>query len=132
MTSIRISIQGQTLIAQLADNPTAHDLADQLPLTLTFRDFNSVEKIADLPRPLTSEGVPAGADPDVNDIGYYAPTGTSSSTTATLVTGTGSFVSVSSTPISASSSDSPTASTSPSSGPDQSTACHIRPQTRKC
>ena len=49
--------------------------ADQLPLTLTFRDFNGVEKIADLPRPLTTAGVPAGADPDVNDIGYYAPSG---------------------------------------------------------
>ena len=75
MTSVRISVQGQTLTAQLADNPTAHDLVDQLPLTLTFRDFNGVEKIADLPRPLTTAGVPAGADPDVNDIGYYAPSG---------------------------------------------------------
>ena len=75
MTSIRISVEGQTLTAQLADNPTAHDLADQLPLTLTFRDFNGVEKIANLPRPLTTAGVPAGADPDVNDIGYYAPSG---------------------------------------------------------
>jgi len=75
MTSVRISVEGQTLTAQLADNPTAHDLVDQLPLTLTFRDFNGVEKIADLPRPLTTAGVPAGADPDVNDIGYYAPSG---------------------------------------------------------
>ena len=75
MTSVRISVEGQMLTAQLADNPTAHDLVDQLPLTLTFRDFNSVEKIADLPRPLNTAGVPAGSDPDVNDIGYYAPSG---------------------------------------------------------
>ena len=75
MTCVRISVEGQMLTAQLADNPTAHDLVDQLPLTLTFRDFNGVEKIADLPRPLTTAGVPAGADPDVNDIGYYAPSG---------------------------------------------------------
>jgi hypothetical protein len=40
---------------------------------LRFRDFNRVEKIAELPRPLTMEGVPAGADPEINDIGYYAP-----------------------------------------------------------
>ena len=45
----------------------------QLPLTLTFRDFNRVEKIADLPRPLSTEGVPPGADPDIRDIGYYSP-----------------------------------------------------------
>jgi hypothetical protein len=35
-----------TFTAQLADNPTARDLADQLPLTLRIRDFNRVEKIA--------------------------------------------------------------------------------------
>jgi len=75
MTSVRISLESQTFTAQLADNPTARDLVDQLPLTLTFRDFNGVEKVADLPRPLTTAGVPAGADPDINDIGYYAPSG---------------------------------------------------------
>ena len=75
MTSVRITVEGQTLTASLTDNPTARDLVDQLPLTLTFRDFNGVEKIANLPRPLTTAGVPAGADPEVNDIGYYAPSG---------------------------------------------------------
>ena len=75
MTTIRVTVEGQTRTAQLADNPTARALADQLPLTLNFRDFNRVEKIAKLPRPLTTTGVPAGADPDINDIGYYAPSG---------------------------------------------------------
>jgi len=56
-------------------NPTARALLDQLPLTLAFRDFNRVEKIAKLPKPLTTESVPVGADPDINDIGYYAPSG---------------------------------------------------------
>jgi hypothetical protein len=73
MTTIRITIDDRWITAQLADNPTAQDLADQLPLTLTFRDLNSVEKIAELPRPLTTEGVPEGDDPDIADIGYYAP-----------------------------------------------------------
>ena len=63
------------ITARLADNPTAHDLAAQLPLTLTFKDFNQVEKIAKLPRPLSMEGAPAGDDPDIRDIGYYAPSG---------------------------------------------------------
>jgi hypothetical protein len=73
VTTIRITVAGQPITAELADNPTAQDLASQLPLTLSIRDFNGVEKIASLPRPLTMAGVPAGADPDINDIGYYAP-----------------------------------------------------------
>ena len=72
-TTVRITVADQTITTELADNPTAQDLTDQLPLTLTFRDFNRVEKIAELPRPLTMDGVPAGDDPDINDIGYYAP-----------------------------------------------------------
>ena len=75
VTTIRITVAGQTRTAQLADNPTARALLDQLPLTLAFRDFNRVEKIAKLPKPLATERVPAGADPDINDIGYYAPSG---------------------------------------------------------
>jgi hypothetical protein len=73
VTTIRITVSGQSITAQLADNPTGQDLAAQLPLTLSIRDFNRVEKIADLPRPLTTDGVPAGDDPDINDVGYYAP-----------------------------------------------------------
>ena len=72
---ITITIGGRAYPAALADNHAARDLAAQLPLTLTFRDYNRVEKIAALPRPLDTRGVPAGADPEVNDLGYYAPTG---------------------------------------------------------
>src|SRR4051812_3310465 len=48
VTTVRISLGDRTFMAQLADNPTARDLVDQLPLTLRFRDFNRVEKIAEL------------------------------------------------------------------------------------
>jgi hypothetical protein len=75
VTDVQITVNDQSFTAQLADNPTARDLVDQLPLTLRFRDFNRVEKIAKLPKPLTMEGVPAGDDPEINDIGYYAPSG---------------------------------------------------------
>jgi hypothetical protein len=98
VTDIRITVDDQSFTAQLADNPTARDLIDQLPLTLRFGDFNNVEKIARLPRPLTMEGVPAGDDPDINDIGYYAPSGDLVSTTAMSVTGTASYGLVDSTP----------------------------------
>lgn len=73
VTRITIQIGADTYAATLADNPTARDLASQLPLTLTFKDLNRVEKIAPLPRPLTTTGVPAGADPHIDDIGYYRP-----------------------------------------------------------
>jgi hypothetical protein len=44
-------VADQTITAQLHDNPTAHDLIDQLPLTLTFQDLNHVEKVTELHRP---------------------------------------------------------------------------------
>ena len=75
VATIRITVDDQVITAQLADNPTAQDLAAQLPLTLNIRDFNRLEKVAKLPRPLTMEGVPAGDDPEINDLGYYAPSG---------------------------------------------------------
>jgi hypothetical protein len=72
---LKITIADTVITARLADNATARDLAAQLPLTLAFKDFNQVEKIAKLPRPLSMEGIPAGDDPDIGDIGYYAPSG---------------------------------------------------------
>jgi hypothetical protein len=74
VTTLRILVAGQTVTAELNDTPTAQDLARQLPLTITLDDFNNVEKVGALHQPLTMNGVPAGADPDINDIGYYAPT----------------------------------------------------------
>ena len=74
-TPIRVIIEDTVLTGRLWDNATARDLIAQLPLTLTFRDFNSVEKIAQLPRKLSMDGVPAGDDPLPHDIGYYNPSG---------------------------------------------------------
>lgn len=72
---ITITIGDRVLQAHLWDNPTANDLADQLPLTLTFDDYGGVEKTGALPRPLTMTGVPRGDDPEPFDIGYYQPGG---------------------------------------------------------
>jgi hypothetical protein len=74
-TLVSITLAAAVITARLTDNATARDLAEQLPLTLTFKDFNQVEKIAKLPRSLSMDGVPAGDDPDIGDIGYYAPSG---------------------------------------------------------
>ena len=73
MTTVRITVGGETVTGELNDTPTAQDLARQLPLSITLDDLNGVEKVGELPQPLTMAGVPAGADPEVNDIGYYRP-----------------------------------------------------------
>jgi hypothetical protein len=74
-TPIRVTVGDTELTARLDGNATARDLAAQLPLTLTFRDHNSVEKTAPLPRVLSIEGAPEGHDPAAGDIGYWAPDG---------------------------------------------------------
>jgi hypothetical protein len=73
VTAVRVHVGGQAFTAELYDNPTAHDLAARLPLTLRVDDLNGVEKTGRLPFSLTTDGVPRGADPEVNEIGYYAP-----------------------------------------------------------
>jgi hypothetical protein len=74
-TPIRITFGDTELTARLHDNATARDLAAQLPLTLTFRDHNNVEKTAPLPRELSLDGAPEGHDPAAGDLGYWAPDG---------------------------------------------------------
>jgi hypothetical protein len=74
-TRIRIAFGETELTARLHDSATARDLAAQLPLTLTFRDHNNVEKTAPLPRELSLDGAPEGHDPAAGDIGYWAPDG---------------------------------------------------------
>lgn len=74
-TPIRIAFGDTQLTGRLADNATARDLADQLPLTLRFGDHNNVEKTAPLPRELSLDGAPDGHDPAAGDIGYWAPGG---------------------------------------------------------
>ena len=75
VTPVRISFGDTELTARLHDNATARDLAAQLPLTLTFRDHNNVEKTAPLPRELPLGGAPEGHDPATGDISYWAPGG---------------------------------------------------------
>jgi hypothetical protein len=72
---INLKFPDNTLTATLYDTPTARGFAAMLPLTLTLEDYSKTEKISDLPRKLTKEGAPAGADPSVGDIAYYAPWG---------------------------------------------------------
>jgi hypothetical protein len=72
-TSIRVVVGDRAYAAELYANPTARDLADQLPLTVAFDDLHGLEKTGPLPRALTTDGAPRGSDPEVGEIGYYAP-----------------------------------------------------------
>ena len=72
---IRINIDGTTAAAVLDDNAVARDLSSLLPLSLTLADYADSEKIAYLPRKLSTKDAPAGSDASVGDIAYYAPWG---------------------------------------------------------
>ena len=70
--NIQIMIGDQTFAATLRDSPAVHDLVAQLPVTVEMVDHGGVEKTGPLPGPLSLNGQPEGADPDVGDVGYYA------------------------------------------------------------
>lgn len=70
---IQITIGDQRFQATLHDSAASRDLIAQVPLTVEMVDHGSVEKTGPLPSPLSLDGQPDGADPDVGDVGYYAP-----------------------------------------------------------
>jgi hypothetical protein len=72
---IRLTINGKAISATLITNGAATDFLSLLPLTLTLEDYAATEKIAYLPRKLSTAGAPSGSDPSVGDIAYYAPWG---------------------------------------------------------
>ena len=70
---IEIAIGGDRFTATLEDSAAAGDLLDQLPVTVEMVDHGGVETTGPLPKALSLDGQPGGADPDVGDVGYYAP-----------------------------------------------------------
>jgi len=72
---IRIIVEGTALSATLDDSAAGRDFASLLPMELTLSDYHGIEKIADLPRRLSTEGAPEGIDPEIGDITYFAPWG---------------------------------------------------------
>ena len=72
-TPITIDVGDETVTGTLSSNATARSLIQQLPLTLSFRDYGGQEKIAELPEALSLDGVPAGDSAEPLTIGYYAP-----------------------------------------------------------
>lgn len=72
---IRMTMAGKIITASLEESDSARDFFAMLPLTLPFEDYAETEKIAYLPRKLTTQTAPEGIDPQVGDIAYYAPWG---------------------------------------------------------
>ena len=73
--NIRMTMAGQIITASLEESDSARDFFAMLPLTLPLEDYAETEKIAYLPRKLTTQGAPKGIDPNVGDICYYTPWG---------------------------------------------------------
>lgn len=73
---VRFVIGSTTLLATLDDSAAGRDFLAMLPLTLSMKDFAGREKISgSLSKVLDQHGAPAGYDPSVGDITYYAPWG---------------------------------------------------------
>ena len=73
---IRIAVDGAVIATGLLDdNASARDFAALLPLDLLLSDYEATEKIADLPRRLSTVGAPTSCTPSAGDIAYYAPWG---------------------------------------------------------
>lgn len=70
---IEIRVAGERFAATVDDTPAGRDLLAQLPQTIEMTDHGGVEKTGPLQAPLSLYGQPDGADPDVGDLGYYAP-----------------------------------------------------------
>lgn len=75
MTTIRVIVGETVLNATLDDSPAGQDFAALLPLDLTLSDYHGIEKVADLPRKLNTDGMPRSYAASTGDITYYAPWG---------------------------------------------------------
>lgn len=72
---IKLTFNSEEVIIKMRDNPASKDFLSLLPLTLTFEDYASAEKISYLSRKLSLEDAPTGSDPAPGDLTLYAPWG---------------------------------------------------------
>jgi hypothetical protein len=75
MKKIKITIGQKTATAILYDNASSRDFAAMLPLEMHLEDYNSKEKISNLPKKLSITDALQGFDPSIGDLTYYAPWG---------------------------------------------------------
>lgn len=68
-------VDGQRLPVTLRSEPSANDLYSRLPVTLTFKDFSGMEKIAYFDKRLDETGQKVGCHPLAGDLCVYQPWG---------------------------------------------------------
>ena len=73
--TIEMIIGEQAFTIELLEHDAARAFADRLPMTLTFENFGSTERIAYLKQPLTIGSAPTATDPKLGDLAYYIPWG---------------------------------------------------------
>ena len=72
---VKLTIGEAVLYATLEDNSASRSLLAQLPLSLSFSDYNGTEKIAYPDEVLDVSDAPDSCDPDVGTLAYYQPWG---------------------------------------------------------
>lgn len=72
---LTMTVNGMEYAISLEDNAAARSLLAQLPLDLTFEDFNGTEKIAYPPEGLDIADSPTRCDPAQGTLAYYVPWG---------------------------------------------------------
>lgn len=73
---IQLTVDGAVVAtATLEGHASARDFVALLPLTLKLEDYAATEKIAVLPRPLTTNEPIAACMPSAGDVSFYAPWG---------------------------------------------------------
>lgn len=72
---VSVKVNGQEATLVLLDKPASRALLERLPVTVTFEDFNNVEKIGYLPEALKLAEGPEGHAPAVGDFCIYGPWG---------------------------------------------------------
>ena len=66
-------IDGSRLPVTLRNEPSANDLYSRLPVTLSFKDFSGMEKIAYFDKRLDETGQKVGCHPLAGDLCVYQP-----------------------------------------------------------
>ena len=74
-TRVRLTWNGNEAVISLTDNATTRDFISKLPMTVTFEDFNSTEKIAYMDTELAVDNSARGCDPSPGTVALYVPWG---------------------------------------------------------
>lgn len=70
-----LNVDGHRLPVTLRSEPSAADLYSRLPVTLKFKDFSGMEKIAYFDKHLDEKGQHVGCHPLAGDLCVYQPWG---------------------------------------------------------